>query len=162
MTRGIQEFLLYEHMPTIIQGKQSRTHFLSMHMAVLVKRGNIIETATNRIGSRSKGSGYSDITIHAERAVVKKLGDISKLRGCTMYVWRIGFSGFYPMTSDPCHDCQIFLTKCIKQYGLRAVYYTNTNTPSELMITPKEVHIKENNKRVQALKEEKKKRKCQC
>jgi hypothetical protein len=137
-------------MPTIIQGKQSRTHILSMHMAVLVKRGNIIETATNRIGSRSKGSGYSDITIHAERAVVKKLGDVSKLRGCTMYVWRIGFSGFYPMTSDPCHDCQIFLTKCIKQYGLRAVYYTNTNTPSQLMVTPKEHH-----KRPPTKKEEK-------
>ncbi len=108
-------------------------------MAVIVKRGKIIETATNRIGSRSKGCGYSDITIHAERAVVKKLGDISKLRGCTMYVWRIGFAEFYPMTSAPCHDCQIFLNKCIRQYGLRAVYYTNTNTAVNV---PQEPQVK--------------------
>lgn len=133
MARTIEKFLLYEHTPMLIQSKENKTHRMSLHMAVLVKRGKIIETATNRIGSRSRGSGYSDLTIHAERAVVKKLGDISKLRGCTLYVWRIGFAEFYPMISEPCYDCQIFLNKCISKYGLRGVYYTNTNTPDDMM-----------------------------
>lgn len=26
--------------------------------------------------------------------------------------------------SKPCHDCQVFLGKCMKKYGLRKVYYT--------------------------------------
>jgi hypothetical protein len=127
----MEEFLLYEHTKTLIQDVDSKqNHLHSLHMAVLVKRGKIIETATNRLGTRSSGSGYSDRTIHAERAVVKKLGDISKLRGCTLYVWRIGFAQFYPMSSEPCHECDVFLTKCINKYGLRGVYYTHTNTPT--------------------------------
>lgn len=103
----------------------------NLHIAVLVKRGKMVAIATNRSGNRSKGSGYSDRTIHAERAVVKELGDISKLRGCSMYVWRIGFADYYTMNSEPCHECQVFLNKCVTKYGLRGVYYTHTNTPSE-------------------------------
>jgi len=130
MTR-VEDFLLYSHAHLFVQSKESKKNRMnSLHMAVLVKRGKIIETATNSLGSRSRGSGYSELSLHAEKAVVKKLGDTSKLRGCTMYVWRIGFGEFYPMSSEPCGDCQIFLTKCIKQYGLRGVYYTNTNTPA--------------------------------
>lgn len=126
----IEDFLLYEHTQMFIQGKESKKNRLSsLHMAVLVKRGKIIETATNTLGSRSRGSGYSELTLHAERAVIKKLGDISKLRGCTMYVWRVGFAEFYPMSSEPCSECQVFLNKCVKQYGLRGIFYTHTNTP---------------------------------
>jgi hypothetical protein len=46
-------------------------------MAVIVKRGQILAEATNNYGSRSRGSGYSKSSIHAERNVVKQLGDIS-------------------------------------------------------------------------------------
>ena len=123
---------MYNLTTTLVQGKDAKKNCLnSLHMAVIVKRGKVIEVATNSVGSRSRGSGYSDRTIHAERAVVKKLGDITKLKGATMYVWRIGFAGFYPMSSEPCNECQVFLNKCMKQYGLRAVYYTHTNTPCE-------------------------------
>lgn len=127
---NFEKFLLYEHAQTIIQGKdQKKNRLNSLHLAVIVNRGRIIASATNTLGSRSRGSGYSDLTLHAERAVVKKLGDITKLKGSTMYVWRIGFAEFYPMSSEPCSECQVFLNKCMKQYGLRAVYYTHTNTP---------------------------------
>jgi len=127
----LENFLLYEHAQSIIQNKgQKRNCLTSLHIAVLVKRGKIIETAMNSLGSRARGAGYSGLTIHAERAVVKKLGDISKLRGCTMYVWRVGFAEFYPMSSEPCSECVVFLNKCKKQYGLREVYFTHTNTIS--------------------------------
>lgn len=130
---NLEEYLLNDHSKAILKNtNMKKDHVLrSFHIAVLVKRGKIIETATNSIGSRSNGSGYSDLSLHAERAVVKKLGDISKLRGCTMYVWRIGFAEFYPMSSDPCSECIIFLNKCMKQYGLRNVLYTYTNTLSK-------------------------------
>jgi cytidine deaminase len=134
MSRQLENYLLYEHTLRSIQSKENKTHRFSLHMAVLVQRGKIICTATNRIGSRSSGAGYSDVTIHAERAVVKKLGDISKLRGCTMYVWRIGFAEYYPMNSEPCSECRVFLAKCMKQYGLRGVYYTYQNTPDDILM----------------------------
>ena len=47
--------------------KLEHTHITSLHNAILVKRGKVIAEATNKIGSRSKGSGYSYSTIHAEK-----------------------------------------------------------------------------------------------
>jgi hypothetical protein len=123
----------------------------SIHIAVLMKRGNIIAEAYNNISSRRRGSGHSTFTIHAERNVVKQLGDISQMKGADMYVIRIyrintrspiqpdapsfikynaaeeccsatdteHFKG-----SEPCSECSIFLDKCLRQYGLRNVYYT--------------------------------------
>lgn len=104
-------------------------HLLHIHVAVLMKRGKIIAEATNAYGSRSRGSGYSDRTIHAERNVIKKLGNIQDLRGAEMYITRIsrvrGPDGVCKTASSaPCHDCSIFLEKCIKEYGLKNVYYT--------------------------------------
>ena len=75
LTRAIQE-----HTPALLACRENRTHNTSHHMVVIVKRGKVIASAQNRVGNRSKGSGYSDYTIHAERAVVKKLGDISQQR----------------------------------------------------------------------------------
>lgn len=63
------------------------------------------------------------MTIHAERAVVKRLGDISQLRGATLIVVRYNKLG-HTLNSKPCHDCQIFLEKCIREYGLRKVIYS--------------------------------------
>ena len=100
-------------------------HNASLHRAVLVKRGKIIAESTNNYGSRSRGSGYSNSSIHAEKNVVKELGDISKLKGTDMYIMR--FSRSDPLefvTSVPCSSCMIFLEKCMKEYGLKNVYYT--------------------------------------
>jgi len=100
-------------------------HNASLHRAVLVKRGKIIAESTNNYGSRSRGSGYSNSSIHAEKNVVKELGDISKLKGADMYVMR--FSRADPLDfvrSVPCPSCMIFLEKCMKEYGLKNVYYT--------------------------------------
>jgi len=105
------------------------SHTTSVHVAVIVKRGKILAEASNRIGSRSSGSGYSKNTIHAEKNVVKALGDISLLRGADMYIMRLtnnktkeGFDRF--LGSAPCNSCQLFLSKCVKEYGLKNVYWT--------------------------------------
>lgn len=95
------------------------------HVAVIMRGNKVLEYAGNMVGSRSRGCGYSNYTIHAERNVVKKLGDTNKLNGCNMYVFRLSIGsekriGF----SEPCHDCKIFLTKCMNLYGLKKVYYT--------------------------------------
>lgn len=107
--------------------KMQLSHLTSVHIAVIVLRGKNIAEATNRLGSRSRGSGYSNHTIHAERNVVKKLGDYNKLRGADMYVMRCGrginCENF--MNSKPCHDCEYFLNKCMRKYGLKNVYYTS-------------------------------------
>ena len=104
-------------------------HTTSVHVAVIVKRGKILAEASNRIGSRSSGSGYSKNTIHAEKNVVKALGDISLLRGADLYVMRLthdkmktGLNRF--LGSEPCNSCKLFLAKCIKEYGLKGVYWT--------------------------------------
>lgn len=101
-------------------------HTASLHRAVLVKRGKIIADATNNYGNRSRGSGYSQSSIHAEKNVVKELGDISKLKGADMYIMR--FSRSDPLDfvkSIPCRSCKVFLEKCMKEYGLKNVYYTS-------------------------------------
>ena len=97
-----------------------RTHF---HQAVILRGNKILAVAHNSVGSRHKGCGYSDGTIHAERAVVKKLGDFSELRGTTLLVYRYNSQGEL-RNSKPCYDCELFLTKCIKEYGLRKVIYS--------------------------------------
>ncbi len=102
-------------------------HKTQMHVAILVKRGKVIAQATNRIGSRSKGVGFSDKTIHAERNCVRQLGDISQLRGADMYIMRVSKDSSNPefMSSKPCHECEVFLEKCIREYGLKKVFYTS-------------------------------------
>lgn len=98
-------------------------HRTQLHIATLTKRNKVIAVARNAVGSRSKGCGYSDSTIHAERAVVKRLGDVSQLRGCTLTVIRLNRKGDV-MPSKPCHDCALFLEKCKTQWGLRKVIHS--------------------------------------
>ena len=102
------------------------THNINVHIAIIVLRGKIIAEATNKLGSRSRGSGYSDRTIHAEKNVVKQLGDTSKLRNADLYVMRCGKGEYCDkfVNSKPCMDCENFLNKCMRKYGLRNVYYT--------------------------------------
>jgi hypothetical protein len=98
-------------------------HKTHLHYARILRRGKSIAEARNSIGSRSKGCGYSDQSIHAERAVVKRLGDLSQLNGCVLLVVRINKAGDF-LNSKPCADCQKFLEKCMREYGLRKVVYS--------------------------------------
>ena len=119
--------IIQEHSTSLLPCKHNRDNFIHFHMAVIMKRGKVIAKSHNSIGSRSRGSGFSDRSIHAEKAVVKELGDISKLRGASLCVWRVTSINVLP--SKPCNDCHLFLTKCMKEYGLRAVYYSDTIIP---------------------------------
>jgi hypothetical protein len=98
-------------------------HLTSFHYAKLYRRKKVIAEARNSIGSRSRGCGYGDQSIHAERAVVKRLGDVSQLHGCVLVVVRMNKSGEL-LGSKPCESCHKFLEKCIREYGLRKVYYS--------------------------------------
>lgn len=99
-------------------------HRTQLHVAIIVKRNKIVEIATNSVGSRSRGCGYDERTIHAERAVLKKLGDIRQLDGAKLIVVRIAKGSGELVNSEPCHTCRCHLEKCIRQYGLRCVYYS--------------------------------------
>jgi len=83
----------------------------------------VLASAYNRVGSRTRGCGYSEFTIHAEKNAIKSLGDLSKLRGATLIVVQYGKSGEL-MQSKPCHDCTLFLEKCMREHGLRKVIYS--------------------------------------
>ena len=103
--------------PTVLP---HNTHY---HQAVITKRNKILAIGHNSVGSRSRGVGFSRQTIHAERAVVKNLGDLSLLRGATLIVYRYNAQERL-LNSKPCSECQIFLEKCMKEYGLRKVVYS--------------------------------------
>ena len=105
--------------------------FASIHVAALMRRGKIVAYATDGFGSRSRGSGYSASSIHAERNVIKEFGNVHELRGLDMYVVRIsrnykseGTNQF--IGSKPCCQCKVFLDKCMREYGLKNVYYMSS------------------------------------
>lgn len=98
-------------------------HNIQFHTATIRRRNKIIATSRNSVGTRSRGSGWDDQSLHAERAVVKRLGDISQLRGCTLEVIRLNKSGEV-RNSKPCANCEIFLQKCMKEYGLLKYVYS--------------------------------------
>jgi len=107
-----------------------RNHCTKLHIAIIVKRGKILAEATNKVASRSNGASSrgSQTYIHAERNVLRALGDNSKLRGADMYVMRL--AGGCNDTdvefkySQPCPECTVLLNKCMREYGLRNVYFT--------------------------------------
>lgn len=115
---------------SLIQGKMTADavwmkHNTQAHIAILMKRGKILEIASNALGSRSRGAGYETRTIHAERAVIKKVGDTSKLAGAVLIVIRIAKGTREITNSEPCHSCRCHLEKCMREYGLRHVYYSS-------------------------------------
>ena len=107
-----------------IKASWNKTTIRSIHFAMLLKRGKVLDVACNAIGSRTKGCGYTDRTIHAERAVLKKIGDHTKLDGAIMVVIRISRGTNELMNSEPCCSCRPHLEKCIKEHGLKCVYYS--------------------------------------
>ena len=119
---SFQKYLL-ETFAVNAEARKNCKHRTSLHKAVIVKRGKIIAEATNHVGTRHMGAGFSDNTIHAEKAVIKKLGDFTKLKGADLYVFRVGAEE-HSHFSQPCADCQMFLKKCMREYGLRFVFYS--------------------------------------
>ena len=115
----------------------------STHVAAVVKRGKLLSVGTNRAGTRSRGSGFSSFSLHAERAAVKALGDLSLLRGAELYVVRLPHAGHVRegLTNDllysrPCHECTVFLEKCMRVWGLRRVLYTTDMTVALAPLPP--------------------------
>jgi len=106
-------------------------HTTKLHVAIIVKRGKILAEATNKVASRSNGAAArgSKNYIHAERNVLRTLGDTNKLRGADMYVMRIGKvykqADVQFMYSQPCPECTVLLQKCMREYGLKNVYFTS-------------------------------------
>lgn len=101
-----------------------KSNLTKLHIAVLVKNKKIIETATNFLGSRSSGCGYDNRSIHAERALLKKLGNNNRMNGATMIVIRLTQGTNQLSNSKPCEGCKPHLDKCMRLYGLRHVYYS--------------------------------------
>jgi hypothetical protein len=99
-------------------------HTTQAHVAVVIHRGKVLSIASNSVGSRSRGCGYQERTIHAERAVLKKVGDTSKLNGAILVVIRISRGLKEVVNSEPCHSCKCHLEKCMREHGLRQVYYS--------------------------------------
>lgn len=95
----------------------------SLHVAFIVRRGKILTIASNSVGSRTKGCGYNERTIHAEMAALKKV-DWRDLDGAHMYVFRWRASDQNIAYSHPCHNCTTVLNKCIKNWGLKKIYYS--------------------------------------
>jgi hypothetical protein len=95
----------------------------SLHHAIILKGNKVLASAFNKVGSRSRGWGYSEKTIHAEVNVIKSLGDMSLLKGATLIVVRHGVDGTL-RSSKPCENCHNFLQKCMDDYGLRKVIYS--------------------------------------
>ncbi len=96
-----------------------------IHIAILMRGKRIIAIAKNRLGTRTRGCGFNTMTIHAEIAVIKKLGDMSQLKGLNLVVLRYGIEPRYWTESHPCKDCMKFLNKCFDKYGLNRVYYSH-------------------------------------
>ncbi len=107
-----------------IEAVSMKTNLRQVHIAIIMKRGKFIEIASNFVGSRNSGCGYDNRSIHAERAVLKKVGDISKLSGAVLIVIRISKGTREIVNSEPCHSCRCHLEKCVKHYGLKQVYYS--------------------------------------
>lgn len=96
----------------------------SFHVAFVYGRRNILlASSTNKVGTRSSGAGFSSMSIHAERAALKAVGDVSLLRDATLVVIRITSKGELS-NSKPCEECQRHLNAAMKKYGLRRVLYS--------------------------------------
>ena len=95
------------------------------HVAILLSaRGHVLEISKNKAGGRSQGCGWSDRSLHAERAVIKKLGDRSLLRGAILIVIRLSKDSSHFHGSNPCSECRQGLQKHIREDKLKAVYYS--------------------------------------
>jgi hypothetical protein len=89
------------------------------HVAMVCnRRGHVIAIAWNKAMTRSKGSGASAYTMHAEIAVIKKLGNLALLRNSVLVVARFTRGGRV-RASSPCSECRVKLAKMFELYGLK-------------------------------------------
>ena len=97
--------------------KKSRLNY--PHVAILFRGRKILAIGQNRI---STTRGPDRITIHAEADAIRRLGDVSKLRGATLVVIRLSATGLG--YSAPCPACSRLIQKCQRVYGLRGVIHS--------------------------------------
>jgi hypothetical protein len=90
-----------------------------VHFAAIIKRHKVIAMANN---SFSKFLPHL-WSLHAERAVVRSLGNLQKLRGSTLFVWR-STPSTRTLDSEPCPNCRLFIQKLIDKWGLRLVIFS--------------------------------------
>ena len=96
----------------------------SLHLAfVYDRRGARLAVKSNRPGNRSCGAGYDKYTIHAERAALRSVGDVSLLRDATLIVMRFDGQGRLRL-SAPCHACCRHIQAAISKHGLKRVMYS--------------------------------------
>lgn len=102
-----------------------KTHRTFVFVAALVRRGKVLAMTTNRVSASARAVACATTvafdgtcTVHAERAVVRRAG-IKQLRDSILVVWREGHRA-----SAPCKACEAFLGKCMRDWGLRGVFYT--------------------------------------
>jgi hypothetical protein len=93
------------------------------HRSFLLSDGNtsVLNYSQNRVGSRSRGVGYYDYTLHAEIALLKEI-DYEDLYDRTLVVVRIEYDeeGVIRLrNSTPCCKCQRVLDKFIRKYRLK-------------------------------------------
>jgi len=108
-----------------------KTHRTFVFVAALVRRGKVLAMATNRVSASARAVACATTvafdgtcTVHAERAVVRRAG-VKQLRDACIVVWRDNRKA-----SAPCKACEAFLCKCIRDWGLRGVFYTAPSAPS--------------------------------
>lgn len=120
----VNDFLYDEVLP-----KKFTYSITNLHLAILVRRGNIIALAYNKVGSRSSGASTRGAQgfVHAEKNLLLSLKkNYSLLNGSDIYVVRFARNqGCYEFKySQPCPECTVLLEKCIKQYNLNRVYFS--------------------------------------
>lgn len=99
--------------------KQFRRHRTSVHYAEIVKGRRVLASSFNRVKACPEAH-----SLHAERSVVKALGNINLLKGATLIVIRIGKNSDEFKNSKPCKHCEGFLRSCMKKYKLSKVIYS--------------------------------------
>lgn len=102
-----------------ILDKQFLRHRTHVHYAEIRKGNKVLASSFNRVKAC-----LSTPSMHAERSVVKALGDIKLLRGTTLVVVRVGKNSNEFKNSKPCEHCEGFLKACMKKYGLSRVIYS--------------------------------------
>lgn len=92
------------------------------HIAFIFRGRKLIAVGQNKIGTRSHGCGNNRFTVHAEVDAIRTVGDVSKLKGTTLVVIRVGSQGF--LNSKPCKACSCVIEKCMKSYGMRTCLHS--------------------------------------
>jgi deoxycytidylate deaminase len=119
-----------------------KSNMNSKHGCVIIdKKGSIISSACNKRRSMEM-EHITDINLrkqkrfsrHAEETALKNV-DRNKLKGAVLYVIRYGYheNNPYFMNSKPCTKCTAIINAVMKNYGLKAAYYSCDNEFEEIL-----------------------------